>query len=101
MKSLWESESHRIHFDSLKESINTDVLIIGGGMAGVLSAYMLKKSGVGCILLEADEIFGGVTKNTTAKITLAHGLIYDKLIKKHGEEKAKLAAQNKTEGGEA
>lgn len=90
MKSLWESESHRIHFDSLKESINTDVLIIGGGMAGVLSAYMLKKSGVDCILLEADEIFGGVTKNTTAKITLAHGLIYDKLIKKHGEEKAKL-----------
>lgn len=42
------------------------------------------------MLVEADEICGGITGNTTAKITLGHGLIYDKMIKRFGEDKARL-----------
>ena len=59
----------------------TDVLVIGGGIAGILCAYKLKQRGVNCIVLEADKICRGVTQNTTAKITSQHGFIYDKLIK--------------------
>ncbi len=58
-------------------------------MAGVLCALELNKAGVNYILVEADTIGSGVTKNTTAKITSQHGLIYDKLINEFGVETAK------------
>ena len=96
MKSVWGENTERPHFEPLRENKRTDVLIIGGGIAGILCAYMLKKQGTDCILVEADRICSGITENTTAKITLAHGLIYDKLIKRFGREKAQLylAAQS-------
>ena len=59
-------------------------------MAGILCAYFLKQSGVDCILVEAGRIGAGITKNTTAKITSQHGLIYDKLLKDVGTEKARM-----------
>lgn len=88
--AIWEKNSGRVLFSPLKDKVNTDVLIIGGGIAGILCAYMLKTSGVDCLLVEADRICSGITKNTTAKITFAHGLLYDKLISRFGEEKAGL-----------
>ena len=88
--SIWEENAERPHFEALEESKNTDVLIIGGGIAGILCAYMLKNAGVDCILAEARRICSGITQNTTAKITLGHSLLYDKLIRRFGEERARL-----------
>ena len=93
MNSVWMDDADRVSFDSLKKSIKTDVLIVGGGITGILCAHMLKKAGVDCILAEADCICGGITQNTTAKITLGHGLIYDKLIRRFGSEKARMYLQ--------
>ena len=93
MESIWLKASQKPHFDALDGNKKTDVLIIGGGIAGILSAYKLKNAGVDCMLVEADEICGGITKNTTAKITLGHGLIYDKMIKRFGEDGARLYAE--------
>lgn len=90
MNSVWFDGANRPTFESLRESRSTDVLIIGGGIAGILCAYGLKSEGVDCILLEADEICRGVTAGTTAKITFQHGAIYDKLIKRFGIERAGL-----------
>ncbi len=95
-RSVWEDTEKRIRFAPLRESKSTDVLIIGGGMAGILCAYKLKGAGVDCMLAEAGEICGGITKNTTAKVTLAHGLIYDKMIKRFGEERSRLYAEAHT-----
>lgn len=92
MKSVWEQDVSRVRFETLKEDISTEVLVIGGGIAGILCAYRLKNAGVDCVLAEAAEICGGITKNTTAKITLGHGLIYDGMIRRFGEEKARLYA---------
>lgn len=89
MNSVWEQTSSKDNFGRLNKDIKTDVLIIGGGMAGVLCAYYLNQAGVSSVLAEAKTIGGGITKNTTAKITSQHGLIYDKIIKKYGIEKAK------------
>ncbi len=89
-KSIWTDNSALPHFDKLKGSIKTDVLIIGGGMCGILCAYFLKQRGIDYILAEANTIASGVTKNTTAKITSQHGLIYTKLIHDYGSEKAKM-----------
>lgn len=90
MKSLWINTANKPIFEELNTDLKTDVLIIGGGIAGILCAYMLQKSGVDYILIEADRIGKGVTQNTTAKITFQHGLIYNKLIKKYGIEAARL-----------
>ena len=89
MESLWEQTSGHTGFGHLEQDAKTDVLIIGGGIAGVLCAYLLHQAGVLYLLLEAETIGGGITKNTTAKITSQHGLIYDKLIRKFGAGQAK------------
>ena len=90
--SIWTEsvKNEKPHFEMLNGDKKTDVLIIGGGIAGILCAYKLKENGVDCILVEKGNICNGVTKDTTAKITVQHGLIYDKIIKKYGKEKAKL-----------
>lgn len=67
-----------------------DVLVIGGGLAGLLCARRLCELGVDCALVEADTVCGGVTKNTTAKITSQHGLIYGRLLRKLGAERARM-----------
>ena len=97
MDSIWLKTSDKPLFNVLGGNKKTDVLIIGGGIAGILCAYKLKNAGADCLLVEANEICGGITKNTTAKITLGHGLIYDKMIKRFGEHQAQLYvdAQNK------
>ncbi|MBQ4338471.1 MAG: FAD-dependent oxidoreductase [Clostridia bacterium] len=88
MKSLWIDTAKRPEFDALKGDAQTDVLIIGGGITGILCARMLEKSAVDYILVEADRICSGVTENTTAKLTFQHGLIYSEIIKKYSEETA-------------
>lgn len=88
IESLWSKTAPRPSFAPLHGDVKTDVLIIGGGITGILCAYMLKKAGVDCVLAEADRICGGVTQNTTAKITLLHGLLYDSLIRKFGFDTA-------------
>ena len=93
MDSIWLKTASKPRFDVLDGNKKTDVLIIGGGIAGILCAYKLREVGVDCMLVEADEICSGITKNTTAKITLGHGLIYDKMIKRFGEDKARLYAE--------
>lgn len=101
MESLWERHAPQIQFDPLDGSQSTDVLIIGGGIAGILCAHKLQNAGVDCMLVEAKNICGGITKSTTAKITLQHGLIYDKMIKRFGEAKARLYAQAQRQASDA
>ena len=90
LKSIWSKSAKRPEFPTLDTDLKTDVLIIGGGMAGVLCAYKLKEAGIDYALVEADRILGGVSAGTTAKITLQHGLIYDSLINKYDKSTARL-----------
>lgn len=90
MESVWSANSQLPRFPKLKNDRKTDVLIIGGGIAGILTAYFLHQKGINYILVEKEQICGGNTKNTTAKITSQHGLIYHKLLKNFGLEKTKM-----------
>lgn len=91
-ESHWSREVSIPSRRSMKGDKETETAVIGAGMAGLLTAYFLKKQGRKVIVLEADRIAGGQTKNTTAKITSQHGLIYSSLMKKIGKDRAKLYA---------
>ncbi len=90
MHSLWSETVTLPSFESLNKNVKTDVLIIGGGITGILCAHYLQQTGVNYILVEADTICNGITKNTTAKITSQHGLIYHNIMKKYGIDTAGL-----------
>jgi glycine/D-amino acid oxidase-like deaminating enzyme/nitrite reductase/ring-hydroxylating ferredoxin subunit len=92
-QSYWISSTSHEGFQALNEDTKVDTAIIGGGIAGILTAYFLNKHGVETAIIEADRILRGTTGNTTAKITLQHGLIYDKTAQKISMEIAEQYAE--------
>ncbi len=95
MDSLWTKTAAQGAYPALSGDLTCDVAIIGGGMCGILTAYALRQKGVDAIVLEANTVGSGQTGGTTAKITLQHGLIYARLIRSFGYEKAlQYAAAN-------
>lgn len=93
MESVWNSEVNFRKREVLSKDIECDILVIGAGMAGLLTAYMLTKSGREVVVIDAKSTASGVTKNTTAKITCQHDLIYDSIIKEFGEIGARQYAK--------
>lgn len=88
IKSLWQETSKIKKSPKLSSDKKTDILIVGGGIAGILCAYFLSQQNIDYILVEARKIGMGITKNTTAKITSQHALISHKIIKNYGLELA-------------
>lgn len=87
--SIWMKDVRLPEFSRLEGDMKTDVLIVGGGMAGLLLAHRLAQLGVDYILIEADRICHGVSRNTTAKITSQHGCVYAKLLRRFGPERTR------------
>jgi glycine/D-amino acid oxidase-like deaminating enzyme len=104
---MWELEGCRVNIEIKHPSIWQDVrmpafgpmpgdcqaeaAVVGAGLCGLLTAYLLQRKGVeNIVLIDAGDVCSGVTAGTTAKITSQHGLIYHKLIKGLGAERARL-----------
>lgn len=100
MESIWLKTDNRRKHPALKGSIRTQVAIVGGGMAGILTAWKLQEAGMEAVVLEAGRIGGGQTKNTTAKITSQHGLFCRDFIEKKGEAAARAYLQANQEAVE-
>lgn len=92
MESIWTKTTDHSSFASVDRSLSVDVAIVGGGLAGILTAYFLKNSGLSVAVLEQGHIGHGKTGHTTAKITSQHGLIYTKLLQQLGRERARQYA---------
>lgn len=90
MQTLWQKRTQLPAFPQLSGEERTDVLVIGGGMAGLLTAWHLQQKGIDTILVEKERLCSGTTAGTTAKITAQHGLLYHKLLRDHGEEYARM-----------
>lgn len=90
-KSYWiqSSMNERKPNEQLKENIETEVCVIGGGLTGLTTAYYLSKQGKDVVVLEKDKICNHASGNTTAKITSQHGIFYKYLIDSLGIESAK------------
>lgn len=96
MESLWRQKAEAMEPVSnhpVMKSQHREVIVIGAGMAGLLTAYYLKQMGKEVLVLEADRIASGQTEKTTAKITSQHGLKYKRLIRTVGRKKARLYAE--------
>ncbi len=102
MESIWEKlegtwENKRQYFFEEMQKIQWDVIVIGAGLTGILTAYHLQKEGKRVLVLEAKTIGSGQSGRTTAKVTCQHGLKYHKLISEWGEKKAKVYVKAHTE----
>lgn len=92
-QSYWLASTGTTDYPALESDVSTDALIIGGGMVGILTAFLLQKEGIQTTILEAGRIAMGTTGHTTAKLTSMHGLIYDKLKNQRGHEIARQYAE--------
>ena len=73
-------DKQKFNAPSIQQSMQCDICIVGGGISGVYSAYVLAKQGFSVVLVEALPSFAhGTTAYSTGKLTVQHGLIYSKL----------------------
>ncbi|WP_018933794.1 FAD-dependent oxidoreductase [Gracilibacillus lacisalsi] len=95
-QSIWLATDVR-RFSALNESLQTEVTIVGGGITGVLSAYLLSQNGMRVVLLERGRLLHGTTGHTTAKVTAQHGLIYHEILEHFGLENTQKYYQSQVE----
>lgn len=91
---FWIASTPKTDYPALTEDINIDIAIVGGGLTGITSAYLLKKEGYKVALIDAGRIIEGTTGHTTAKITSQHGLVYSKILNNLGKEHAQQYADS-------
>ncbi|MFI9722065.1 FAD-dependent oxidoreductase [Streptomyces sp. NPDC052396] len=101
-ESYWMSASEATDYPPLAADAHpeTDVVVIGGGFAGLSTAWELARAGRSVVLLEADRIAAGVSGHTTAKVTALHTLVYAELRRTRGPEGARLYARSQQEAVE-
>lgn len=93
MESIWKQTVELPQRECLPGDKQVKNLVIGAGMAGILTAYLLQKQGQQVMVVEAKKTASGQTGNTTAKITCQHGLFYDKVMHKVSLRKAEQYIQ--------
>lgn len=93
--SVWEDFSQDAsQFPMLNHNTNADVCIIGAGITGLTTAYILAKSGKKVVLVDAWDIAAGETGRTTAHLTAVLDERYHRLSSTFGEEKTRLIAES-------
>lgn len=87
--SYWQDSVELSNYKSLEETKQYDVCIVGAGITGITTAYLLSEKGLSVCILEANKVISGTTSLTTGKITAQHGLFYKTLIDNVGLAEAK------------
>lgn len=90
----WSLPAAECDRPSLVGRASADVCVIGGGIAGLTTAYLLARSGVSVILIEAKSMAAGETRRTSAHLASALDDGFQKLERIHGEEGARLATES-------
>jgi glycine/D-amino acid oxidase-like deaminating enzyme len=85
---IWSKGYEETNFPILDTSEMADIVVAGGGLCGLMSAYLLAKAGKKVIVIEMNRLGNDVSGHTTAKITVLHGLIYNELVDKFDQKTA-------------
>jgi glycine/D-amino acid oxidase-like deaminating enzyme/nitrite reductase/ring-hydroxylating ferredoxin subunit len=91
--SVWLDSSERTDYPPLDGRGEVDTAVVGGGIAGLTTAFELVEAGQSVAVIERDRIVEGTTGYTSAKLTSLHGLIYDHLLDHFGEQEARQYAR--------
>lgn len=93
-QSLWEATRRRRDHGALHGQAETDVCIVGAGLAGISTAYLLSLEGKRVIVLDDNAIGGGETGQTTAHLVSANDDYFHVLEGVHGQDGARLIYQS-------
>ncbi|WP_189777501.1 FAD-dependent oxidoreductase [Streptomyces tauricus] len=93
-ESYWMATAPGGRWPALETDVTADVVVIGAGMAGLSIAWELTRAGRGVLVLDADRVAAGVSGYTTAKLTAAHSLVYERLRRTRGKEGARQYAHS-------
>ncbi|AXI80656.1 FAD-dependent oxidoreductase [Peterkaempfera bronchialis] len=98
--SYWMDSTDATSFPHLAEDVETEVVVVGGGIAGLCTAWELARAGRSVVLLEGSRIAAGTSGFTTAKVSALHTLTYARLRRSAGPEAARLYARSQQEAVE-
>ena len=99
-QSLWLATAPATAYPALEGPLETDVAVVGGGIAGLTTALLLKRAGLRVAVLEAARVGSGVTGCTTAKVSALQGSMYSTIRGRHGQEAARTYAAASAAGVE-
>jgi glycine/D-amino acid oxidase-like deaminating enzyme/nitrite reductase/ring-hydroxylating ferredoxin subunit len=95
-QSVWAASAGLLQFGPVQENVHVDVCIVGAGISGLTTAYLLARAGKRVAVLDDGPVAGGITQMTTAHITNQLDDRYFELEKLRGREAARLAAESHT-----
>jgi glycine/D-amino acid oxidase-like deaminating enzyme len=98
--SYWMDSTGPTSYPALAGDLDVDVAVVGGGIAGLCTAWELVRAGRSVAVLEADRVAAGVTGHTTAKLTALHTLIYAEISALAGAEAARLYGRSQQDAVE-
>ncbi|WP_095985269.1 FAD-dependent oxidoreductase [Cystobacter fuscus] len=93
-QSLWTVSAPARRYPPLPGDLEVDVVVVGGGIAGLTTAWLLKQEGKRVAVVEMHRILTGQTGQTTAHLTELLDVSYDTLASDFGEKGARLAAES-------
>ncbi len=89
-QSYWRQDYPGSLYPQLHDDLKVDVVVVGAGITGLTSAYLLKRAGLKVAVIEKSTVGGGTTGRTTGKVTSQHNLIYHDLLQRLGDKTARL-----------
>ena len=96
--SFWILNNESEDYSALDKSIDVEYLIVGAGLTGLHTAYLLSDISSNIVIVDANKVGSGSSGRNTGKVTSSHGLIYDYISQKYGDKSSKLYYEANEEG---
>ena len=92
--SLWLDTSQPFATEPLTRDVSADVCVVGAGIAGLTTAYLLAREGLSVVVIDAGRVGGGETAVTTAHLSSVIDDTFKEILRLHGPDGAMLAYQS-------